>query len=292
MQALRLDRGGKYLSEEFKQDCMSHGIEREPTQANKPHQNGVLERRNRTIMERARCIAADSHLPVFLWPEAVAMATFLINRSPTRSNFGIPPEASYTDKSIKLEDLKIFGSLAFVHVPDRERRKLDHKLSKRCMFVGYDLQLKAYRVYDNTRKKIIITHGVVFDKARVGFHHLQEEASSNTSPSRFPAPSPLVDSILESRSSSSLESVRKDRSVAFLASPFNHSRAISSPLTPNVDLNTSGTPCSITPSSVLVGTDIQEHGQLHKPNLEVSPRDHSGGLTLGYSKNELPPTVL
>lgn len=92
-------------------------------------------------MERARCIAVDSHLPRFLSPEAVAMATFLINRSPTRTNFGIPPEASYTGIPVNLKDLKIFGSLAFVHVPDGERKKLDYK-SRRCMFVGYDLNQK------------------------------------------------------------------------------------------------------------------------------------------------------
>lgn len=222
------------------------------------------------------------------------MATFLINRSPTRPNFGIPPEASYTGTPINLKDLKIFGSLAFVHVPDEERRKMDNK-STRCIFVGYDLQSKAYRVYDYTRKKIIITRNVVFDEARVGFRYLQEEASSHSSPTSFTAPLSLADSILRSGNSSSLESVcesHKERSPILAVSPFNNRSATSSPLTANVDLGASGSPCSKTTTHVFIGTGTQEDGQLHEPNLEEPRGDNTGVHTLGYPENESPPATL
>ena len=83
IQVLRTDRGGEYMSNEFMSYCKTNGIKRELTQANTPQQNGVSERRNRTIMERARSISHDSRLPAFLWTEAVAHANFLVNRSPT-----------------------------------------------------------------------------------------------------------------------------------------------------------------------------------------------------------------
>jgi hypothetical protein len=129
---------------------------------------------------RERDIAFDSQLPTFLWPEAVAHATFLINRSPTCSNFGIPPESSFTGNQVNLQNLRIFGCMAHVHIPDGERQKLDKK-SHKCMFMGYDLESKAYRLYDPIRKKIIISRDVIFDEDHVGFQHLKPPSAFNTS---------------------------------------------------------------------------------------------------------------
>jgi transposase InsO family protein len=63
---LRIDRGGEYLSQEFKQYCAYNGIHRELTQAPTLQQNGVAEKRNRTLLERACSISADCNLPIFL----------------------------------------------------------------------------------------------------------------------------------------------------------------------------------------------------------------------------------
>ena len=155
------------MSEELKNYCFEYAIERELTQAKTPQQNGVSERRNRTIIKRTWSIAADCNLPSFLWPEAVNMATHLINKSPTRSNFGVLPESSFTSKPFDLSNLKIFGCLAHVHVPRGDRGKMDRR-SHMCTFVGYDMQSKAYRLYNHIRKEIIINRDVVFDESRAG----------------------------------------------------------------------------------------------------------------------------
>lgn len=63
------------------------------------------------------------------------MATFLINRSPTPTNFRIPPESSFTRKPANLENLRVFGCMAHLHIPEGERKKLD-KRSHMCMFIG------------------------------------------------------------------------------------------------------------------------------------------------------------
>ena len=93
IQLLRTDRGGEYLSNEFKEFCATNGIHRELTQSHIPQQNGVFESRNRTIMERARSISHDCKLPIELWTEAVATTIYLINKSPTRANHGVLPDA-------------------------------------------------------------------------------------------------------------------------------------------------------------------------------------------------------
>lgn len=82
---LRSDRGKEYMSTDFRNFCVEHGIHQELTQACTPQQNKVSERRNRTIMERARSMTNDCQLPTYLWTEAVSYATYLINRSPTRA---------------------------------------------------------------------------------------------------------------------------------------------------------------------------------------------------------------
>ena len=171
IQALRTDRGREYLSEEFSILCRTAGIQRELTQAHTPQQNGVSERRNRTIMERARSMSSDCNLPVNLWTEAVLHAQYLINRSPTRANSGATPEAKYSGKLPDISDLIFFGCVAFVHIPKENRKKLDSKTLK-CMFLGFDSETKAYRLYDQTRQKVIISRDVVFDETKVGVRYL------------------------------------------------------------------------------------------------------------------------
>ena len=172
IQLLRTDRGGEYLSNEFKEFCATNGIHRELTQSHTPQQNGVSERRNRTIMERARSISHDCKLPIELWTEAVATATYLINKSPTRANHGVPPDARYFNKKPDVSNLRIFGCMAYVHIPKEHRQKLDSK-TQRCLFLGYDDETKAYRLYDHIKKRVIISRDVIFDESKIGYQHLE-----------------------------------------------------------------------------------------------------------------------
>jgi hypothetical protein len=160
-------------------------------------------------MERARSIAAESNLPTYLWSEAVSMANFLINRSPTRSNFGVPPETTFTGKPLDLSKLKIFGCIAYIHVPDEDRKKMDSKTIK-GMFVGYDMESKAYRIYDPLRRKVIISRDVVFDESKVGFHHLTTPQPNN---------SPSLTTIISLNNCNSAPSPTTSINLDFLDSP-------------------------------------------------------------------------
>ena len=179
MQALRSDRGGKYTSTEFKDFCARNGIRQELTQASTSQQNGVAERRNRTIMERARSMSTDCDLPTYLWTEAVSNATYLINWSPTRANSGMMPEEKYIGTIPDVSILKIFGCLVHVHVPKESQKKLDSK-TQTCIFLGIDSETKAYRLYDNQRRKVIINRDIVFNESCVGLRHAyQGESKTN-----------------------------------------------------------------------------------------------------------------
>ena len=75
------------------------------------------------------------------------------------------------DKPLDLSALKIFSSTAYVHVPDEDRKKLDTKTT-RGIFVGHDMESKAYRIYDPQRRKVVISRDVAIDETSVGFQHL------------------------------------------------------------------------------------------------------------------------
>ena len=89
--SIRSDRGGEYLSQDFEKCLQDARISCELTTAFTPSQNGVLERKNRTLLEKARAMVADARTPAYLWVEATTTANYVTNRSPTRANLGITP---------------------------------------------------------------------------------------------------------------------------------------------------------------------------------------------------------
>ena len=85
IKTLRTDRGGEYTSEIFKNFCMENGISRQLTMAYTPQQNGVAERRNRTLLDMVRSMMAHANLPVSFWGDALLTATYILNRVPSKS---------------------------------------------------------------------------------------------------------------------------------------------------------------------------------------------------------------
>ncbi|KAK9100717.1 hypothetical protein Scep_024147 [Stephania cephalantha] len=92
IKAMRSDRGGEFTSREFHELCEANGIRRPMTVPRSPQQNGVAERKNRTILDMARSMLKSKKLPKEFWAEAVACAVYLSNRSPTRSVWGKTPQ--------------------------------------------------------------------------------------------------------------------------------------------------------------------------------------------------------
>nr|KYP66220.1 Retrovirus-related Pol polyprotein from transposon TNT 1-94 [Cajanus cajan] len=163
IKALRSDRGGEFTSKEFQKYCEDNGIRRQLTVPRSPQQNGVAERKNRTILEMARSMLKSKKLPKEFWAEAVACAVYLTNRSPTRSVSGKTPQEAWSGRKPGISHLRVFGSIAHVHVPDEKRSKLDDK-SEKYIFIGYDANSKGYKLYNPDSRKTIISRNVVFDE--------------------------------------------------------------------------------------------------------------------------------
>ena len=161
IQAIRSDNGREYTSTEFNLYCEEAGIEHQLTAPYTPEQNGVSERRNRYIMEMARCMLHEKNLPKVFWAEAANTAVFLQNRLPTKLLTEKTPFEVWYNYKPSLSFLKVFGSTCFVHIPQIKRDKLDKK-AMQGIFVGYSIISKAYKVYLPQTQKITITRDVQF----------------------------------------------------------------------------------------------------------------------------------
>ena len=132
---MRSDRGGEFLSEEFKTYCVENGIQRQLTAPYTPEQNGVAERKNRTVVEMARSLLKEKDLPNYFWAEAVATSVHLLNISPTKAVQNITPFEAWKGMKPSMSYLKVFGCIAYSMIYSQNRQKLDDK-SVKCIFIG------------------------------------------------------------------------------------------------------------------------------------------------------------
>ena len=139
------------------------GIRREFTCRHTPQQNRVAERKNRHIVKVARAMMNDKNLPNSYWAEAANTTLYLMNKCTTSGVHDVTPYEKFFGKKSDLSHTRIFGSIAYVHIPDEKRQKLDPKLEK-CILVGYSLEQNWYKCYNPYTRKVRVSRDVVFDE--------------------------------------------------------------------------------------------------------------------------------
>jgi transposase InsO family protein len=163
VKCLRKNNGTEYINDEFRDFCEQHDIKRHFTVCKTPQQNGVMERMNRSIAERARCLRLNAGLTKIFWADAVSMACYFINRSLRAALDGNVAEEMWTDNEVDYSSLRVFGCPAYVHIPSEEWSKLDPK-SRQCVFLIYGKGVKDYKFWDPTANKAVISRDMVFDE--------------------------------------------------------------------------------------------------------------------------------
>ncbi|GJV21596.1 zinc finger, CCHC-type containing protein [Tanacetum coccineum] len=161
LKMFRTDRGGEFNSNEFTQYCKENGIARQLTAPYSPQQNGVVERRNRTIMSTTRCMMKATEMPQDFWAEAVRHAIYILNSVPTKALEDITPYEAIKGKKPNLKDLRVFGCIAYAKVPSQHLTKLDDR-SIRMVYLGNEHGSKAYRLFDPTTQRICVSRDVKF----------------------------------------------------------------------------------------------------------------------------------
>ncbi|GKB10858.1 putative ribonuclease H-like domain-containing protein [Tanacetum coccineum] len=150
---IRCDNGGEFRNKEMDEFCTRKGIKREFSNARTPQQNGVAERRNRTLIEAARTMLADAKLLVSFWAEAVNTACYVQNRILVNKSQNKTPYELFNDRSPAIGFLRPFGCHVMILNTLDHLGKFDAK-GDEGYFVGYSLSSKAFRVFNKRTKKI------------------------------------------------------------------------------------------------------------------------------------------
>lgn len=227
IRVFRTDHGGEFTSQAFTNHCLAHGIQRQYSIPYTPQQNGVAERKNRTLLDAARCMLHVCGRPHSYWEEAVATACYLQNRlfsttlpnqTPYHRWFGHTPDLSHT---------RIFGCEAYAVSTNPHRGKFDSKVLS-SVFVGYGERFghKAY-LYDPNACRFLFSRSVIFNELSL---LKSDESSSTNNLSTFEAPT------------HSWEPTSSTKSSLIAPPPFTSSQA---PTTSLNQVNHTSTPSSL-----------------------------------------------
>ncbi|GJW47739.1 retrovirus-related pol polyprotein from transposon TNT 1-94 [Tanacetum coccineum] len=177
---VRTDRGTEFLNKTLHAYFKEEGIKHQTSIARTPEQNGVVERRNRTLVEAARTMLSASKLPLSFWAEAVATACYTQNRSIIISTHGKTAYHIINDRKPSIKHLHIFGCICYI---TRDGENLDKMKEKGdpCVMVGYSTQSKGYRVYNKRTRLIAESIHIKFDEIK---EMMSDHNSSDLAPQR------------------------------------------------------------------------------------------------------------
>jgi transposase InsO family protein len=176
---VRIDGGGEFGSNDFRQYLAEQGISVQETSAYTSQQNGVVERKHRVVAERMRAMMlawGPSHnVPAALWAEAARTSVYLLNRCVTTAVPNMTPHEAWHGVKPSYSGLRTFACLAYAHSHPATRNRVGGlgKLgpqSTRCAFLGYSETAKAYRLWDLQTKKVITSAHVVFEERQPAFN--------------------------------------------------------------------------------------------------------------------------
>ncbi|KAI3771634.1 hypothetical protein L6452_02800 [Arctium lappa] len=165
VRSIRSDHGTEFKNSSLNNFFENKGISHNFSSVRTPQQNGVAERRNRTIIEAARSMLRDSHLPTQFWAEAVNTACFTQNRSLIIKRFGKTAYELFVGRKPSISFLHIFGCQCFILNNRDQLGKFDPKADD-GIFLGYSSISKAYRVFNKRRQTVEETIHVTFDETR------------------------------------------------------------------------------------------------------------------------------
>ncbi|GJR73561.1 putative ribonuclease H-like domain-containing protein [Tanacetum coccineum] len=141
------------FSREMDEFCGQKGIKREYSVARTPQQNGVAERKNRTLIEAARTMLADSLLPIVFWAEAVNTACYVLNRVLVTKPHNKTPYELIIGRAPSISFMRPFGCPVTILNTLDPLGKFDGK-AEEGFLVGYSVNSKAFRVFNSQTRKV------------------------------------------------------------------------------------------------------------------------------------------
>nr|GEW64296.1 retrovirus-related Pol polyprotein from transposon TNT 1-94 [Tanacetum cinerariifolium] len=150
---IRCDNGGEFRNKEMNDFCSRKGIKREFSNARNPQQNGVAERRNKTLIDAARTMLADAKLSVTFWAEAVNTACYVQNRVLVNKSQNKTPYELFNGRTPAIGFLKPYGCHVMILNTLDNLGKFEEK-GDEGYFIGYSMCSKAFRVFNKRTKRV------------------------------------------------------------------------------------------------------------------------------------------
>ncbi|KAK8957907.1 hypothetical protein KSP39_PZI000068 [Platanthera zijinensis] len=176
---IRSDHGTEFDSLLMLEFCQKEGIRHTFSAPRTPQQNGVVERKNRTLIESATTLLTDAHLPLTFWAEAVNTSNYVLNRSLIHKLKGKTPYELLKGKKPKVNYFKIFGCICFIHNNDKKYLAKFEAKADEGVFLGYSMTSKAYRVFNKCSNKIEESMHVTFDETNMSYKEKETSTISN-----------------------------------------------------------------------------------------------------------------
>ncbi|GJW55901.1 retrovirus-related pol polyprotein from transposon TNT 1-94 [Tanacetum coccineum] len=194
---IRTDNGTEFVNQTLREYYEKVGISHETSVARSPQQNGVVERRNRTLIEAARTMLIYAKASLFLWAEAVATACYTQNRSIIRIRHGKTPYELLHDKLSDLSFFHVFGALCYPTNDGENLGKLQPKADI-GIFISYAPTKKAFQIYNRRTRRIIETIHIDFDEltAMASEHNSSGPVLHEMTPATISSRLPLFDELL------------------------------------------------------------------------------------------------
>ncbi|XP_073064107.1 uncharacterized protein [Primulina eburnea] len=159
---IKTDHGKEFENRSFSSFCDRKGISHEFSAPKTPQQNGIAERKNRTLQEMARVMLTSKNLAKRFWAEALNIASHISNRVYLRSGSTMTSYEIIMGKKPNLRYFHVFGCVCYT-LNDRDQlAKFDSK-SDKCLFLGYATNSRAYRMFNLRTRTIMESINVVFD---------------------------------------------------------------------------------------------------------------------------------
>ncbi|GJT30548.1 retrovirus-related pol polyprotein from transposon TNT 1-94 [Tanacetum coccineum] len=184
---IRTDNGTEFRNHELESFCDEKGISQNFSSPYTPKQNGVAERRNRTLIEAARTMLNGLVLSKHFWTDAIRTACYTQNRSIIVKRHNKTSYEIFRERIPDINYFHMFGCPVFIHNHKDHLGKFDAKADD-GYFLGYSSISKAFRVYNTRRQQIEETYHVTFDESMeaINFTNTSVDELGIDDSSRYP----------------------------------------------------------------------------------------------------------
>jgi hypothetical protein len=160
---IRSDNGTEFKNSQIEGFLEEEGIKHEFSSPYTPQQNGVVERKNRTLLDMARTMLDEYKTPDRFWAEAINTAYYSINRLYLHRILKKTSYELFTGKKPNVSYFRVFGSKCFIHIKRGRKSKFAPKAVEGFL-LGYDSNTRAYRVFNRSTRLVEVSCDIVFDE--------------------------------------------------------------------------------------------------------------------------------